>query len=266
MTTTTIAIDDRLTTAMYSYPITAGWVETSGITLARGLRPDDARHATVALIDSVYALTMLDTHVILRDAGIVWRTASMLTMTTHTRPDEVEQATIVIPGISAAGRAVATAVITAFYGITVTDWSEEARDVDETTAVISEDAAALIADEDEDRYQEDLGRAWFLLANLPFVSHVCVAPRALLASDPASISRAVERLNGAKTIGQDRGRELRRDLSKGFNIDRDTLTETLADQTFTLDDEALDGLVELARRTGLGVARDKIRGAAVRIS
>jgi predicted solute-binding protein len=265
-TTTTIAIDDRLTTAMYAYPVTAGWVDASGIMLARGLRPDVARQATVALLDSVYALTMLDTHVILRDAGIVWRTASMLTMTTHTRPDEVEQATIAIPGISAAGRAVATAVVTPFYGITITRWAEDVRGVDEMTAVVSEDAAALIADENEDHYQEDLGRAWYLLANLPFVSHVCVTSRALLASDPAAVAGAVERLNAAKAAGQERGRELRRDLSKGFNIDRETLTETLADQSYMLDDEALDGLVELAKRTGLGVPRDKIRGATVMVS
>lgn len=266
MAPATIAIDDRLTTAMYAYPVTAGWVETGGITLARGLRPDAVRQATIALLDSVYALTLLDTHVIVRDVAVVWRTASMLTMTTQTRPDEVEQATIAIPGVSAAGRAIATAVITPFYGITVTRWVEDEREVDEISAVVSEDAAALIADENEDRYQEDLGRAWFLLANLPFVSHVCVAPRALLASDPVAISNAVERLNAARSTGQERGRELRRDLSKRYTIDRETLTETLADQTHTLNDDALDGLVELAKRTGLGVTREKIRGAAVRMS
>jgi predicted solute-binding protein len=265
MTTATIAIDDRLTTAIYAYPVTAGWVDASGITLTLGLQPNAARQATIALLDSVYALTMLDTHVIVRAAGIIWRTASMLTMTTQTRPDEVEQATIAIPGISASGRAIATAVITPFYGIAVSGWAEEERAVDAATAVVSEDAAALIADENEDHYQEDLGRAWYLLANLPYVSHVCVAPRSLLASDPAAVAGAVERLNAARTAGQEHGRELRRDLSKGLNIDRETLTETLADQTYTLDDEALDGLVELAKRTGLGVARDKIRASAVRV-
>jgi len=261
----TLAIDDRLTTAMYAYPFTAGWVDTEGVTLQQGLRPDLARQATLALIDSAYGLTMLDTHVIVRDAGIVWRTASMLTMTTHARPDEVDAATIAIPGVSAAGRAVATAVIAPFYGITVSDWAEDAREVDETTAVVTEDAAALIADENEDHYQEDLGRAWFLLANLPFVSHICVAPRALLASDPAAVAAAVERLNAAKAAGQERGRELRRDLSKGLDIDRETLTETLADQAHMLDDEAIDGLVELSRRTSLGVSRNAIRSAAVRV-
>jgi predicted solute-binding protein len=261
-----LAIDDRLTTAMYAYPFTAGWVNADGVVLERGLRPSVARQATVALIDSAYGLTMLDTHVIVRDAGIVWRTASMLTLTTHARPDEVNEATIAIPGISAAGRAVATAVIAPFYGITVSGWSEEPREVDTDTAVIAEDAAALIADENEDHFQEDLGRAWFLLANLPFVSHICVAPRGLLASDPAAVSSAVDRLNAARAAGQERGRELRRDLSKGLDIDRETLTETLADQAFSLDDEALDGLIELSRRTSLGVSRNAIRSAAVRVT
>lgn len=265
MTTTppAIAIDDRLPTALYAYPVTAGWVEQDGIRLERGLRPDVARQATVALLDSVFALTMLDTHVILRDAAIVWRTASMLTLTTDARPDDVEAVTIAIPGISAAGRAIATAVVTPFYGITVTGWAEEPREVDATTAIISEDAAALIADDDEEHYQEDLGRAWFLLTTLPFVSHVCVAPRSLLASDPAAIADAVTRLDAARTTGLERARELRRDLSKGFNIDRETLTETLADQSHTLNTEAVDGLIELSKRTGLGVSRETIRGAVV---
>jgi hypothetical protein len=88
----------------------------------------------------------------------------------------------------------------------------------------------------------------------------------VLASNPASVASAVERLNAFHAAGQERGRELRRDLSKSLDIDRETLTETLADQTFTLDDPALDGLIELARRTGLGVPRDKIRSATVRVS
>jgi hypothetical protein len=263
--TATIAVDDRLTTAMFAYPITAGWVAAEGVTRAGLLRPEQARGATLALLDSVAALTMLDTHVIVRDLGIVWRTASMLTLTTLTRPDEVERATIAIPSVSPAGRAVATAVIAPFYGIAIAGWAEDERAVDTETAVVSEDAPALTADEDQERYQEDLGRAWFLLANVPFVSHVAVAPRALLARDPAAIAGAVERLDSFRAAGQERGRELRRDLSKGLGVDRETLTETLADQTYTLDDAALDGLIELSKRAGLGAARGAIRSAAVRV-
>lgn len=251
---------------MFAYPFTAGWVDADGVALERGLTPAGAAGATLALLDSVAALTMLGTHVIVRDIGIVWRTASMLTLTTHTRPDEVETVSVSIEGVSPAGRALATAVLQPFYGITVESWSEARQAIDAEHAAIDEGASALIAVDDENQYQEDLGRAWFLLTDQPFVSHVAVAPRALLVSDPRAIANAVTRVLAARSAGMERGRELRRDLSKGLGIDRDTLTETLADQIHHLDDAALDGLSELARRAGLGMTPSAIRNAAISVS
>jgi predicted solute-binding protein len=261
-----IALDERLETAFFSYPFRAGWVAAAGVTLAAGLTADTARGVAVALLDSLAALTLLRTHVIVRDAAVASRRGSMLTLSTHTRPDEVDNVTVGIGGVSPAGRGLATAVLRPFYGINAGAWVEDAATVDASTAVVSEGAAALIADEDEEHYQEDLGRAWFLLTTTPFVSHACVAPRALLASDPGLVAAGVERLRAAYASGQERARELRRDLSRQHGVDRELLAEVLADQSHVLDDEELSGLAELARRAGLGVSLADLRAAAVRVS
>jgi hypothetical protein len=218
----------------------------------------DAGAATLALLDSVTALSLLPARVIVRDVAVVWRAASMLTLTTHARPDEVEAATVAVPGVSPAGRALAAAVLGPFYGIAVAGWSERAHPVDATHVTISEGPAALIAEADEERYQEDLGRAWFLLTDRPFVSHVAVAARQQIASDPPAVAAAVARLLAAREAGAARGRELRRDLSKAHGIDREALTETLAAATWALDDAAADGLAELARRSGLALPRNAL--------
>jgi predicted solute-binding protein len=263
--TASLALDDRIETAMFAYPFSAGWVDSRDVSLLPYRSPSQTGDAALALLDSIAALTLLETHVIVRDIAVVTRHASMLTMETHTRPDEVDEASIAIPGISPAGRAVATAVIQPFYGIRVSAWSEQDHAVDAAHARITEGAAALIPVEDEEQYQEDLGRAWFLMTDRPFVSHVAVAPRALLVSNPATVAQAVARLNGAREVASERGRELRRDLSKGLNIDRETLTETLADQSFSLDDLAVDGLADLARRSGFAVSKKDLRAALVTI-
>jgi len=248
---------------MFAYPCAAGWVEMSGVELVDRVAPGQVVGASLAIMDSVVALTMLATHVIVRDIAVVVSRASFLTLSSHTRPDEIERIAVSVAGVSPVGRAIATAVLEPFYGISVSEWSEQSATVSRDRAVIDEGAAALVPAEDEEQYQEDLGRAWFLMTDKPVPTHLCLAPRSLLANDPAAASAAVARLLQARATGESRGRELRRDLSNAHNLDRETLVETLAEQSYTLTDDAIDGLAELSRRTGLRVTRNAIRSAAV---
>lgn len=264
--TATIALDDRLETVMLGYPFSAGWIDASAVTLTPYLPPSQAMNAHLALVDSIAALTMLRSHVIVRDLAVVCRHSSMLTLVTHTRPDDVEAVTLSIPGISPAGRAVATAVLEPFYGIRVAEWSEQEFPVDAGHASLAEGRQALIAIEDEAQYQEDLGRAWFLMTDRALVTHVAVAPRGALASAPGDVSEAVGSVQESLRTATARGRELRRDLSKGLGIDRETLTDTLADQTYTLDDDAVDGLAVLAARSGLRMSRKDLLDSLVRLT
>jgi len=263
--TATIVLDDRLETVVFGYPFSAGWLDAQGVSRMPYLPPSMVAGATLALVDSMAALTMLRTHVIVRDIAVVCRNSSMLTLLTHTRPDQVDEVAVAIPGVSPAGRAVATAVLQSFYGIKVSEWSEEDHAVDEAHATLCEGAGALIDVDSEEQYQEDLGRAWFLMTDHPFVTHVALASREVFANSPADVVSAVARLSEARAVALKRGRELRRDLSKGLGIDRDTLTDTLADQTHTLDGDALEGLAVLAARSGLRMSRRELLDALVSI-
>lgn len=247
-----VLIDGRLTACWYSYPFQAGWIEPEGVEIARDPLPAAVRdRQAVALIDSLAATRLLESHVIISDHCVASRRASFLTVVTHTRPDDVDNVTVSTPGVSLVGRGVAEATLPRFYGITVARWTDERLSVNDTTALVSEEAEALIPVEEPDHYQEDLGRAWFLLTDTPFVSHVCVAPRSTLAADPAAVITTVERLDAARQSSSDRARELRRNLSRDHGIERDLFTETLADQTYRLDDAERAGLLGLWQHLGI---------------
>jgi predicted solute-binding protein len=264
MATLELLLDDTLTTAMLAYPFRAGWVAAEHAQLVTGLTARAVRAArSVALLDALAARTLLDTHVLVRDVGIASRRASFITLATHTRPDEVGAVTISTANVSPATLALAQIVVPDFYGIPVVGWTEQELELSATTAQVSEGARALIPFEHEEWYQEDLGRAWLLLTDSSFVSHVAVAPRAAIASDPRAVAEAVGRLIAARDAGRSRARELRRDISNAHTVDREVLTETLADQSYELGKDELHGLTTLWRRAGLPVSDKELRAALV---
>lgn len=257
-----IAIDHRLETARLAYPFAAGWADATNVDLVEGMTSTRASDADIVLIDSLAGLTMLDGWAIVADYAVAARRASMLTLATHTRPDDVDNVSVSVTGVALAGRAVALATLRSFYGIAVSEWTEEPAQVDDLHAIVSDGPTGLIAIDDDNIYQEDLGRAWFLMTNTPFVSHLCLARRALLTRDPASVSATLDRLGQALEIGVERGRELRRNLSRDHGIDRDLLVEVLADQEWTLSAEGVEGLTQLARLSNLpsaDIARSVVR-------
>ena len=244
MTPIPILIENRLTCCWYAYPVQTGWVKDENIILERNLGPARVREANaVALIDSLAATRLLDSHVIVSDHAVASRRASFLTIVTHTRPDDVDNVTVSTPDVSLSGRGLAETTLPRFYGITATEWTPSRLPVNETTALLTEEAEALIPVDEPDQYQEDLGRAWFLLTDTPYVSHVCVAPRSELTRNPEAVVQAVSRLTTARESAEANARELRRNLSRDLDIERDLFTETLADQTYRLDDAERAGLL-----------------------
>lgn len=247
-----VLIDARLTACWYSYPFQAGWIDAPEVEIIRDPHPATIRDRdAIALVDSLAATRLIETHVIVADHAVASRRASFLTVVTHTRPDEVDHVTVSTRDISLVGKGVAEATLPRFYGITATEWTDERREVNEQTIVITEEAGALIPVDDTEHYQEDLGRAWFLLTDTPYVSHICVAPRSTLSSNPAAVVAAVERLEQARRASNDRARELRRNIAADLGIERDLFTETLADQTYYLDDAERSGLLGLWKHLGI---------------
>lgn len=247
-----VLIDARLTACWYTYPFQAGWIDAPGVDVVRDPHPTTIRDQNaVAIVDSLAATRLFDTHVIVAGHAVASRRASFLTVVTHTRPDEVDNVMVSTPGVSLAGRGLAEATLPRFYGITATGWTDERLDVDERTILITEEAEALIPVDDAEHYQEDLGRAWFLLTDTPYVSHVCVAPRSILTSDPTAVVAVVQLLDQARQTSNDRAREVRRNLARDLGIERGLFTETLADQTYILGDAERAGLLGLWKHLGI---------------
>lgn len=245
-------VESRLPACWYAYPVQAGWLEAAGVEAVRDLSPTLVREQNaVALIDSLAATRLLDSHLIVSNHAVASRRASFLTIVTHTRPDDVDNVTVSTPDVSLSGRGLAEATLPRFYGITVANWSDERLPVNEATALLSEEAEALIPVDVADYYQEDLGRAWFLLTDTPYVSHVCVAPRAVLTREPTAVLEAVNRLTTSRQAAEEQARELRRNLSRDLGIERDLFTETLADQTYNLGDAERAGLLGLWQHVGV---------------
>jgi hypothetical protein len=234
-------------------PVEKGWVDP-GVKVEVTESPNAAAlraHDGIAIVDSLLASTALDTSVIVREHGVMMDQISLLTMVTHDRPDEIGRAIVATPGVSLCGRAVAEIVIPSFYGIEIGGWSDEPAEVGPESILITEDAAALLPTDDETHYHEDLGRAWFLLTDTPFVSHVCLAPRNVYESDPDSLRDASHALDRITACADEQRRMLRRNISRDHGIDRELVVDVFDALKLRLSDAGIDGLKTLYHRAGV---------------
>jgi predicted solute-binding protein len=249
----TILIERRLGTAPYWMPVERGWVEPSQeIKIVESLTPPDLRaHDGVMVVDTLLASTVLESSMILTDHAVAAETISLLTMITSSRPDEIDAVAAAVPGISLTGRAVAEIVIPEFYGITVSEWINGEASVGPKSIVVTEDAQALLPTANEDDYHEDLGRAWFLLTETPFVSHVCIVSELHYQEDVASVRAAVADLYALRRAADDQRRLLRRNISRDHDIDRDLVVDVFDGLRFDLTERGVEGLSILYGQTGV---------------
>jgi hypothetical protein len=116
----------------------------------------------------------------------------------------------------------------AFYGIHASSWL---RTDDEPAEVVIV-SGPLAVESPEAGFSEDLCRAWVILTGSRAVDHVFVAPRD---ADRDTVAPVVEFMNRLVATGHERRRELRREISEPFGLDRDRLAEVQNAYTFELD-------------------------------
>lgn len=249
----TILIERRLGTAPFWMPVESGWVEPEvPVEIVESPSASDVRnHQGLAIVDSLLATPALEQSVILRDFAVAADQISLLTMVTAERPDEITRATVATPGVSLSGRALAEIVIPTFYGIEISGWTDEAAEVGPESILITEDADALLPSIDEEHYHEDLGRAWFLLTDTPFVSHVCIAPAAMVADNRDELVVQVRALRTCLEAADKQRRMLRRNISRDHGIDRELVVDVYDGLRFELSDAATQGLITLYHRAGV---------------
>ena len=248
-----ILIERRLGTAPYWMPVDRGWVEpVNEIEIVRSPTAGDLRsHRGVMLVDALLASTALDGALISAEHAVVADSISLLTMVTSSRPDGVEEASVGAEGVSLTGRAVAEIVIPEFYGISIRDWLEGDVEIGPETIRVTEDEAALLPTATETDFHEDLGRAWFLMTDTPFVSHVCLVDEQSYEDDRDGYHLAMKDLREMQKAAGKQRRLLRRNISRDHDIDRDLVVDLFDGLHFKLTAAGIDGLSALYRQTGV---------------
>lgn len=241
-----LLIHDTLATAPFTFPLSANWLSAPIETVTRPqLRAADIEPDDVALIPSSEIAMLQETHHVVPDIAIIASEVGLVTMRTPVRPDEINHTPVRLWDASGAAELLSRAVLQPFYGILPIAWSDE--DSADAQVVIVEGVTALQSP--EAGFAEDLVRAWCLLTEQPFVSHVLIAPRS---SDRTVIAPALEYLESARAISHERRRDLRRSLVEQHDLDRKDLTDVLNAQRYHLDASDRRALLMLLQKGNRG--------------
>ena len=225
---------------MLAYPLRAGWLDADNIQLVPGLTARAVRESgNVALLDALAARTLLDTHVVVRDLAIASRRASFIIFATHTRPDDVGSVTISTAGVSPAALALAQIVIPDFYGVPAQGWTDagiaaerERRtgqrrrtgaDPFRARGVVSGGSRPRLAGADRQPVCQ------------PRVCRAALGRR----HQPGRRRRRRRAPRAARALGQSTGARIAARCVECARVDREVLTETLADQTWELGKDEL---------------------------
>jgi predicted solute-binding protein len=246
-----LLVDDTFATAGFSTPIRNRWIDVPadlevvfqpGLT-ATFVGPDD-----LALIPSAEVLRLQQTHEVVSDIAVVADAVGAVAMRTPARPDEVESTPVRLLDAGGTAELLARATLTPFYGIEATRWLRgDEHSATEAEVVIVEGAEALR--EQEAGFSEDLVRAWFILTEQSFVSHVLIAPRGLPLEE---FQRCMTFLDAVRATGQERRREWRAPLADREELGRDRAYNYWSAQRLTLEEGDRRALIDLLGRGGKG--------------
>lgn len=284
-----LLLDDAPGPAPLALALELGWATLPApVRTAPGLTATAAREHPAALVllpVAEYALVQ-ETHVILPALAAGGRHGAATVLVADRRLDEIDAPIVDLDAISRTSECLARATLGKFYGITNPAWTREDGPRDEQqpapngaqgatgdessgtpagpadgeppaerpTVEIREGGEALhLLDAPGDAVVADLGRAWFILTGLPYLSHLLVAPRALLERDPDDLRELVAALPAALAVTHERRRELRRALSDRYGVSRDLLHDFYNDQFATLTGDAQKAALALFARGAYGL-------------
>jgi predicted solute-binding protein len=185
---------------------------------------------------------------------------------------EIDACAVDLADTSRTAEALARATLRKFYGINPVVWFRDERPNDPNLPIVEirEGGEALhLLDEPGDQTVVELGRAWFVLTGLPPVTHLLLAPDALLQGD-GDVLRALEE-SGAAALAtlHERRDDLRRELSARYGVSLPLLNRYYDDQLPALTGDAQKSvralLTATSRSMGLPpVAALKLPPGAVR--
>src|SRR4051794_2858830 len=179
----------------FAIPLKEGWAsaslpsETRSVLSAGDLQPDD-----IALLPAGEIAFLHQTHHVVPDFTAVSFQRGAVVMRVPVRPDEIRMGPIRLWHASNTAELLARATLHPFYGITPTIFTS--ADTPDAQVAIIEGSEALRPP--ETGFAEDLVRAWFILTEQPFVSHLLVAPKAF---DRDALAPALATLSDLRLAG-----------------------------------------------------------------
>jgi hypothetical protein len=245
-----LLIHESIATLPWTVALAEGWVAPpAGWEIER--RPDlpaaEVGATDLALLPAPEAALLIATHVIVPTAAAVFDNAGPVALRTPVRPDEIAQTPIRLLGCSSAGELLARGLLRSFYGIEAAGFTRD--DGAEAEAIVVEGPEALRPI--EAGFSEDLARAWKIFTDLPFVSHVLVAPAEM---DAEALAPAIGLLEESAAATEARRREWRQPFCEREAVPRDRLDATLAAMRHALEPDDGKALTALLSHGGKGTS------------
>lgn len=197
--------------------------------------------ADSALISTAEITLLAETHRADPGFGIWTSEAGAIAMRTPVRPDEIEDASILLYEIAGASELLARATIWPFYGIRATAWTANPDGSSSVSIVDGLDALEAV----EAGFSEDLVRAWYILTEQPVVTHLLAVPRNATAEELLDV-RAI--LTAAVETGYSVRRDVRKVLLADCSVEGDRLVDFLARVQYELDADARAAAYSLIAR------------------
>jgi len=243
----TLLIDDTLTTAFVSIPISERWIEPGvDVRLLTNLPASEVGTGDVALIAAAEATLLGESHVIASSVAVVFDGVGPIAMRTPVRPDEVDNVIVRLLDVGPTGEVLLRALLRPYFGITAGGFARSDDDpgAGDAQMVVVDGAPGL--SQPESGFQDDLVRDWFVLTGEAVVSHVLVVGVEAIARGAVA---EVDALRHAISTGQERRKDVRRIAADRWGVtDRETFAEMTNRQRFELSQADRHSLATMIAR------------------
>lgn len=245
-----LLVDRALETSYITAGIERAESETSSV--RDRLAAADVGAADFALISTPEISLLTETHVVDPSFGITVAESGAIALRTPIRPDEIEEASLLLYDISSTAELLARATIWPYYGIKASAWSREA---DGTSAITVVDGLTAL-EPVEAGFSEDLVRAWYILTEQAVVTHLLAIP---LGASDEDVERVRAKLTEAAAAGYAARRDVRRALQAESSVEGDRLVEFLGGIHYDLEADDRTAAYSLIARGSGGTRYPLIR-------
>lgn len=247
-----LIVDRALETAYLIAGLPAVADPMLAVSIRDRLTANDVGSDDFALISTAEIALLTETHRVHPGHGIWMSESGAIAMRTPVRPDEVEEASILLYDVSGTAELLARATIWPYYGIKASAWTTEA---DGSSAITIVDGIAAL-EPVEAGFHEDLVRAWYILTEQPVVTHLLGIPVGASLDDVVSIGSL---LSKAFAAGYAERRDVRKALLAESSASSEQLVDFLARVRIELDDRSRAAAYSLIARGAGGTRYPLIR-------